>query len=389
MTEAVAVAPIGRKRGTFRRLIWFVLVPTVVLAGIVAFRQSRGGDAADLDKSLSAVVKRADLDIVVLETGRVEPRLQTQVKSKVGGQVTDVRVEEGEKVKTGQVLLRIDPTDYKRDVARMDAETSQAREALGFAQLQLARSEKAQAGAIAPAAEVDQARHEAAMMRARLKSAEVALDTARDRLRYTEIQAPFDGTIIQRGIQPGEVVVPGVTATVEGKALLVLADISVLLVKIDLNQIDVARVQRGQKAEITLDALPGKTFSAVVTRVAPAAAVTARGGGQGHAPDVFPVEAALDASQDLSAIKPGMTADVRILVDRKSKVLVLPIEAVVTEKGKTFVQAMETSKDGKPSTTRKEIVVGARSDRELEVKSGLAEGARILIKPPAADERKF
>ncbi len=390
MTEAVAVAPVVRRRGLVRRLmIWLVVVPLVAVGGIVALRQGRGGAASELDKALTAVVKRADLDVVVLETGRVEPRLQTQIKSKVGGQVTEVSVEEGQKVKTGQVLLRIDPTDYRRDVARMEAETSQYREAVGFTRLQLVRSEKAQAGSIAPAAEVDQARHETAMARARLRSAEVALETARDRLRYADIEAPFDGTIIQRTIQPGEVVVPGVTATVEGKALLVLADLSVLLVKIDLNQIDVARVQRGQKTEVSLDALPGKTFTGAVTRVAPAAAVSARGGNQGHAPDVFPVEAALDASQDLSAIKPGMTADVRILVDRKPKVLLLPIEAVVVEKGKSFVHALETGKDGKPITTRKEIAVGARSDRDLEVKSGLSEGARVLIKPPPAEERKF
>ena len=389
MTEAVAMAPVVRRRGLFRRLIWFVLVPTAVVAGVVAFRQSRGGSAAEIDKSLTALVKRSDLDVVVLETGRVEPRLQTQIKSKVGGQVIEVRAEEGQKVKTGQVLLRIDPTDYRRDVSRMEAETTQHREAVGYTQLQLNRSERAQAGAIAPAAEVDQAKHETAMARARLTAAQVALETARDRLRYTEIEAPFEGTIIQRAIQPGEVVVPGVTATVEGKALMVLADISVLLVKIDLNQIDVARVNRGQKAEITLDALPGKTYSAVVSRVAPAAAVSARGGGQGNAPDVFPVEAALDPSQDLSTIKPGMTADVRILVDRKPKVLVLPIEAVIAEKGKSFVHVFEQSKPGKTVTTRREVKIGARSDRELEVQAGLAEGDRVLIKPPAADERKF
>ena len=67
----------------------------------------------------------------------------------------------------------------------------------------------------------------------------------------------------------------------------------------------------------------------------------------------------------------------------------LPIEAVINEKGKSFVHAIEPGKDGKPTTTRKEITVGARSDRELEVKSGLVEGARVMIKPPAADERKF
>ena len=127
MTEAVAMAPAPavRRRGLLRRVIWFVAVPALAVAGIVAIVQSRRGAAAQLDKSLSAVVKRADLDVVVLETGRVEPLLQTQIKSKVGGQVTEVKVEEGQKVKKGQVLLRIDPTDYRRDVARMEAEIAQ------------------------------------------------------------------------------------------------------------------------------------------------------------------------------------------------------------------------------------------------------------------------
>ena len=122
-------------------------------------------------------------------------------------------------MKKGQILLRIDPTDYQRDVARMEAEIAQLREAVDFSADQLARSEKAQGrGDRARRRSWIRSRHEAALARARLKAAEVALATARDRLRYTEIEAPFDGTVIQRNVQPGEVVVPGMTATFEGKA---------------------------------------------------------------------------------------------------------------------------------------------------------------------------
>ena len=154
-------------------------------------------------------------------------------------------MEEGARVKKGHILLRVDPTDYRRDVARVEAEIAQLRESVNFSLIKLDRSEKARAVEIAPAQELDQARHEAALSRAQLKAAEVALATARDRLRYTEIDAPFDGTVIQRNVQPGEVVVPGMTATMEGRPLLMLADMSVLLVKTDLNQIDVARVNEG------------------------------------------------------------------------------------------------------------------------------------------------
>ena len=368
-----------------RRLTWLGIFVLLLGGGLLLARGSSGGTASATDKSLLATVKKSDLEVVVLETGRVEPLLQTQIKSKVGGQVTKVEVEEGAKVGKGQVLLRVDPTDYRRDVARVEAEIAQLRESAAFSQIKLDRSEKARAVAIAPAEELDAARHESALSRARLKAAEVARATARDRLRYTEIDAPFEGTVIQRNVQPGEVVVPGMTATVEGRPLLVLADMSVLLVKTDLNQIDVARVRKGQKAEVTLDALPDKKFTAVVTRVA-AAAVTV------NQRDSFPVEAALDANQDLSAIKPGMTADVRILIEKKPKVLVLPIEAVVTEKGKSVVHRMQLAKpgDGKvPRTTEVEVTLGARNDREVEITKGVKEGEQVMIKPPKAKEVDF
>jgi multidrug efflux pump subunit AcrA (membrane-fusion protein) len=108
--------------------------------------------------------------------------------------------------------------------------------------------------------------------------------------------------------------------------------------------------------------------------------------------DTFPVEAALDANQDLSAIKPGMTADVRILIEKKPGVLVLPIEAVVTEKGKSLVHRLVPSPDGKSKiqkTSELAVVLGARNDREVEIKSGIKEGEQVLIKPPKANEVNF
>jgi RND family efflux transporter MFP subunit len=361
------------------------LAGLLVIVGVLAARARRGGTAVKLDKALVASVRRADLDVTVLETGRVEPRAQAQVKSRVGGQVTDVTVQEGEKVQVGKVLLRLEPTDYRRDVARQEAEMEQARLAAEYATLQLGRSERAQAVAIAPQTELDQARHEAAAARARLEMGKVALATARDRLRYTSIEAPIAGTVIQRNINPGEVVVPGVTSTFEGKPLLVIADLSTLLVKIDLNQIDVARVRKGQKADITVDALPGKKYTAHVTKVAPAA-VAPTHGTQG--PDVFPVEAELDAAQDLAEIKPGMTADVRIVVATERNVLLLPIEAVVTVKDQSKVTLI-TEGDRGQRTAPRDVTVGARNDRDVQIKTGVQAGDKVLISPPAPSEVKM
>src|SRR5262249_25828364 len=158
---------------------------------------------------------------------------KVEVKSKVAGQVERGLVDEGDAVKKGQLLLRLDPTDYRREVARCEAEVAQAKNAIEFATLTLDRKKRGLADRGVAAADVELAENELKVKKVQLQTASVALAAAQDRLRYTQIESPMDGTVIQRGIQPGEVVTPGVQATFEGKPLLTVADVRVLVVKAD------------------------------------------------------------------------------------------------------------------------------------------------------------
>ena len=395
---ASPVAPVAKKKKKSRFWIWPLFGLLVVGAVGVVVAKRRGG-GKPLDQSLVTKVKRGDLAIEVIETGKVQPREKVEVKSKVAGQVERVFVEEGQKVKRGQALLRIDSTDFRRDVARTQADVAraqadilQAKNALAFARLNLDRRKKGLEGRGVAQADVDLADSEVRtrvlaqkLTEVALSSARVALGAAQDRLRYTLLLAPMNGTVIERGIQPGEVVTPGVQATFEGKALLTIADLSTLIVKADLNQIDVAKVKLGQEVSLTLDALPGKTYKASVTKVAPASQIP-----KGKDVDVFPIEATLERADP--EIKPGMTADVRVHIETKKAVLSLPIEAVVKEAGKTFVTKVvdgEKGEKGKQTTDKVEVKVGARNDREVEVTSGVTEGMPILIKPASSAENEF
>jgi HlyD family secretion protein/macrolide-specific efflux system membrane fusion protein len=370
---------------------WVAGALVVIVAGGLVARRGSGGQKG-IDSSLLVKVKRGDLEIAVIETGKVQPREKVEVKSKVAGQVEKVFVEEGQRVKAGQPLLRLDPTDFRREVARAEvdvlkaqSEIAQAKNGLEFAQLNLDRRKRGLEGRGVAQADVDVAQNE---VRAKtvsvtaaqglLAGARVALGAAQDRLRYTHLDAPMDGTVIQRGIEPGEVVTPGVQATFEGKALLTVADLSVLIVKADLNQIDVAKVKLGQTVSLTLDALPGKKYEARVTKVAPASTTP-----KGKDVDVFPVEATLTKADP--AIKPGMTADVRIHIETKPKVLTLPIEAIAKEGAKSMATRLLAGGKGPPKTEKVEVQLGQRNDREVEVLSGIGEGDTILIKPGAAE----
>lgn len=315
---------------------------------------------------------------------RILPREKVDLKSKIAGQVTAVLVKEGMQVTKGQVLIVLDPTDYQRDLAKADAEVAQANAALDFARLSHGRATRGGAQDIVARTELDLAAHELRAKAVSLQSAEVTRAVARDCLGYTTIVSPMNGTVIARGIEPGEAVVPGAQSTFDGKALLTIADLSSLLVRVSLNQIDVAKVSVGRAVTLTLDALPGHAYRAVVTKVAPASVKV-----PGKDQEIFPVEAAMESPDGL--VKPGMTSDVRIHLDAKQGVLVVPLEAIVREAGKTFVLRVLPAAKGEKAETRTEkieVTQGLRNDREVEITSGLSDGSRVLLRPASASENE-
>lgn len=363
--------------------VWPILVVIVVGAGAAGAYALQGEkeDPALKDEKLRYTVKRGELVVEVVDTGKVEPKEKVEIKSKVAGQVITVDVVEGEKVEPGQRLLRLDPIDYEREVARAAAEVERADNALAFAELDAERKKKALAHRGVAEIDVALAENEAKARAIAKKSAQIALATAQDRLRYTKLEAPIAGTILEVGIEKGEVVTPGVQQTFEGRPLLTVGDLSTLILRTELNQIDIAQIALDQEATLTFDALPGRTFKAKVTKIAPAA-VKAQGQSQ---VEVFPVEATLvDADP---AIKPGMTADVRFQVAVHPDVLSVPIEAVVKDGDKRMVTKIVDGATG-PAREKVEVKLGVRNDRVHQVVEGLKEGDVLLIDPASSKDNE-
>jgi membrane fusion protein, macrolide-specific efflux system len=296
-----------------------------------------------------------------------------------------VLVDEGARVKKGQLLLYLDPNDFNRAVTRAKSDVDREQAGLDLATITWERKKRAFAERGVAQADVDLAEGEVKTRKATLAQARAALATTNDQLRYSRIVAPMDGIITQRTIRPGETVVPGFAATLDDRSLMVLSDMAALIAKTELNQIDVAKVKLGQRVTLTLDALPGKKFTAKVTKIAPASTLP-----KGKEVEVFPVEATLDPA-GTEVIKPGMTADVKIHVETRPGVLRLPIEAVVKEKGKSYVTRItdDPRGGGRTRKSRVEVKTGARNDRDLEITDGVAAGDRVLIRPASADANEW
>jgi len=358
-----------------KRRVWpWVLGLGVVAAGAVAVSHRSASDEKPIDAALIVTAQRRNLVLEVVETGKVVARKKVELKSKVAGQVAQVLVEQGAQVKKGDLLLTLDPRDFAREVARAGAELAQAKADVAYAKLVMDRAVAGAAESVTTTSDVEKAKHEHTAKGIAVRLAQIALAAAEERLRYTKIVSPMDGTVIARNIQPGEMISPGVESTFDNRSLLTVADLQTLIVEVALNQIDVVHVREGQLATLMLDALPGKTSEAKITKIAPASVRL-----PGRELDVFPIEAEIAVVDGL--IKPGMTADVRIRMEEKVGILSLPVEAVVQKNGKWFVMRVIDRPGGKQSTENVEVAIGTRNERAVELVSGIEEGHRVLLAP--------
>ena len=402
------------------------------LIGGVGWWTLRGDDSGVSADALVRVA-RGQLEVVVAETGRIEPLTKSDIKSKVAGQVLAVRVKEGQAVKKGEVLLELDPTDFKRQLAQAEAdramvaaelaqlvagarredlaesramlaearararraaeEKARAAKALAVGSLtprewDIARAEAAESEASVHASESKLARlragarpEELAQARARLRKADVAYEAARDQLAYAVLRAPIDGTVIHRGIEIGEMVTPGVSETGDRKPLLTVADLSRLVVESDINQIDVGKLDLGLPVSIRVDTLPDVEFKGKVHKIAPAAVA-----GKERDVQLFPIQTLIDPA-GTEKLRPGMSADLDIFVQKRPNVLLLPVQAVTRERGRMgFVTFVSKGADGKWHKEKRSITLGASSDQQVEVASGLAEGDQVQVDPASAKD---
>jgi len=338
-----------------------------------------GGGEDELDPALILDVAQGDLRDEVSESGKIAPAFDVDIKAKVSGEVAQVLVQEGQAVRQGDPLLSLVDTEYQRAV-------SLARVALQESQLRLENAESEerrnfQALQVRGIAEIEyaMARQQVELARVGVRRARLNLQAAEEQLGWTQIASPIDGMVIARNIEPGEVVTAGMTATVNGTPQLTIAQMDKLLLELDLNQVDVAKVRLGQASMILLDAYPGREVPGTVTQIAAAGHLDATRG-----IDVFTVEVEIDPSQAGVEIKPGMTAEVRITIGEYPGVVKIPAETVFQEEGKSYVYRV--SGDGKAARKEKiEVTVGRRSDRELEITAGLSAGDRIYAQADVKD----
>ena len=203
------------------------------------------------------------------------------------------------------------------------------------------------------------------------------------RLQDAVIRAPCSGVVILRHVREGELIT-AVSYYGSGAPIITIGDLSTMLVEVNLNEVDIDRVEIGQPVEIHADALLGRTFEGRITRISPASVTVPQAGAEGIVR--FPVEITIAGSN--VDLRPGMTADIEIFCERVQDVLWVPNDAVFEKDDKTFVTVVTGEKEGEPITEDREITIGLASDARTEILSGVEEGDEIELGKSDRPERR-
>ena len=329
---------------TKKRFLWGAVVVVVAGGAIVAMRSR---DKADPKAAVSPFrlgkVQEEPLQVSVREVGVVDPVTKVDVKSAVSGRVLTLRVREGAIVKNGDVLAEVEP-----DV-NLAQTLSDTQGALTQAKLKLEDAERSYASQKAlfdqgllgsDAFKGVQNQREQAIEA--LKAARMRYQIVEDRgipisgnaaSQNARVTAPMSGVVIKKGVELGETVTSGVSSFNAGTVLFTVADLKSLIIRVNLNEVDIAKVHVGQPARITLDAYPQKVFTGKVSFVAPSAELIEK-------IKVFKVEISLDELSE--AFRTGMSANVEILGEKRDKAVSIPLEALQKRDGKTVSFRLKT-----------------------------------------------
>jgi HlyD family secretion protein len=325
--------------------MWFA-IGAGVLALIIAVGASRGGKNGEPVQF--ARLRTEDITSRVRAPGKIEARTQVKVSADVPGKITHLLVKEGDKVHKGQLMLQLDDTQFlamarqaRATLAGDRARLNDAESALKLAESNYERSKAQYQENVLSKAEWDQANHTVesarlavAAAREEIARSEGALAGAEDNLSKSRFLAPFDGVVSALNVEQGEIVITG-TMNNPGTEILTVSDMGRMLVRADVDETDVVDMKLGQKAKITVDALPDTSFNGTVTEIGNTAKRTVTSTAEGQTN--FEVKVVFD--DNVPQVRPGMTADVEVATATHEKTQGVPIQAVVVRTERELARA--------------------------------------------------
>ena len=411
------------------------LVAAAVIAANFYFKKEKGITVT------TEAIKARDLEAVVSASGKIQPKRLVNVTAETPGRVVDLAVNEGDRIRKGQFLLQIDPKSLRTRVdsgsaslQAAEASLDQLRQSVETARVQLQQAQqtlvrqrdlwrqqlttrealdRAENDVKAAESAIHEREKQVTAQSSRINQERATLESARYDLSKVRIESPIDGIVTRRNIQEGETAIIG-TMNNPGTVLLTLADMSIIQAEVEVDETNIPNVQIGQRAKITIDAIPDKSFKGHVTEIGNSPIQSTTGAAAGTQATNFKVVVVLD--EPVPEVRPGFTCTADVTTATRKNVTSVPIPAVAVRellydangqvikepkpdkrRRPSAVEPVASAQELKPGQTRKEtegvfvirdnkadfvpIKMGIAGDKYFEVLSGLQPGDQVITGP--------
>jgi HlyD family secretion protein len=406
-----------------RRWRWWV--GALVVLAVAGFAATRGAKKSEdkKDEVRTAKAETGDVQVRVTEVGSVEPLVKVDVKSVLSGKVVELLVREGDKVKRGQVLARVEPdVNQARDLSQVKNAVHEAEIALQEARTTFERNRGLfDQGLLSQQANLEaetryrqaKANHESALEKYRIvqeSGVPIALADAGMTQRLN-VTSPMDGLVIRRDVELGDTVMSGVSSFNAGTVLMTVADVDTMIIKAGINEVDIGKIRAGQPVRISLDAYPKVKFAGAIERIAPAARLEDK-------VKVFDVEIGIDRQG--AELRTGMTANIDVVGEKRESVLTVPVEAIFKKDDAEIVYVRKTEppeqaaakggflssvfaadqsekKDDAPVDEKdawkktfevREVETGLASIDKVQIVKGVDAGTEVAVEDPTRPKKK-
>jgi HlyD family secretion protein len=404
-----------------KKTIILLVITVAIIVLLLALTKSGVFGNKNVGKEVEiAQVDQITITETVSATGKIQPEIEVKISSEVSGEIIELPIKEGQVVKKGDLLVRINPDLYTSGLNRSVASLSGSKAGLSQADAQFAeakanydRNKTLFEKGIISRSDWDKAISTYAVAQAtkqsayyNVQSAAATVNEAKDNLGRTTIYAPADGTISSLGVELGERVLG--TQQMTGTELLRVANLNNMEVEVDVNENDIVKISVGDSARVEVDAYLKKEFKGIVTSISNSASADLTADQVTN----FKVKVRIlkESYADLtegkpesySPFRPGMTATVDIITKRKENVVAVPISAVVVKSDtsatvKPVVQGPDSQSEMPKSDKKFECVfvkegdkakirvikTGIQDDTNIEISSGLKKGDVVIVGPYA------
>ncbi|KPK99993.1 MAG: hypothetical protein AMJ90_09035 [candidate division Zixibacteria bacterium SM23_73_2] len=383
-----------------------VVIIAILVMGFIfnPFRKQEDSQDGPTKRSTS-VAKRGNLTIAINSTGVIEPTLTVELKSKASGEIIELPIEEGDIVKKGQLIARLDATTARNDYDQAEADLEVAKVSLSQATKQAERQKQLYERKLISELDYENSVLAKEEANSNLVRAQTAMEYAKERLSDTVIRSPIDGIILTKFVEKGQIIASATSVVSGGTTIATVADMSKAFVRTSVDEVDIGQILPSQKATVIAETYPDREFYGAVMQIHPLAKVEQN-------VTTFDVTIEVDNSEGL--LMAGMNASVEIIAGFKENVILVPREALTDARAIARMvganpaaagqpadmsgSGQERSQSGPPNAMAdkstnpkrmviivangqeepKEVEIGMSNFEEAEILSGLAEGDTVL-----------